>query len=1241
MQARDMIVAIVALLTVAAGPSSFVSALARTDLYPYGGPTVATLKANSDGSVQSEELQLKTPIKLFDHQYANIFINGNGVLSFLRPMSRFFNIPFPLDDPVIAPLYTHVDIRASGSIYYEETNASDVISRASNLVRSSFKNASNFVPTHIFIATWLDVGYFHEKKDKINSFQVAISSNGNESYAELLYPDNGIQWIQGESHPNGLPDAKAQAGIMGGAQLYALMGSGTDQIQNIDKWSNVQRPGQWIFHIGPITEGQNIKLPDNIDDNQVKNQSQTCKTGGSTYCHSKASCVDYEKGFCCACKPGYFGNGRSCQPDDIPLRAIGKISGKINDVEFMDRDLQCYVQTKDGRTYMALARIPESIGTRFQLLNPMSGVIGWLFAKSSGDLKNGYKLTGGVFNHTMELIFKSTGDKLTIRNKYLGLDVFGQLKLESEIMGYLPWVEEGARVDYGDYEQLLTRAQPGVIRSNTERSYSFATSPSIKYSFTEDQTIVYEECSYAPLSADTEVTSKLKFSRGITTYESRENIVRFAVNSKIVPLEEQDPCIQGRATCGYHSSCIIDVNTFRCVCDPGYQTLYHEDGSSSCVDINECTVGNHACSSDAHCVNTEGSHVCQCKPGFSGDGRTCDKILSCEDTRCGDYEHCVETNGVPVCICMQGFDKTENGCYPSKRLPCNQASDCSPLATCDYSEEHQAYICTCIPGYLGSGYDCTSGSDLAGLENPVPQCQVEMCWCPEGWSFRNSICIRSNESFSDHGSGEIIRDHECHDDGECDQNEHCGYAPTRSRYECACQPGYSPLDNQCVLTDCSANPSQCHMNARCLSDGLGGYHCSCLPGYRGDGLRQCVEEHVDCNDVNTCARNAVCGYNQTSASYACVCLPGYHGDGYRCTQRLSCRQNPTLCSRDASCLPLTVDKFSCVCKHGFVGDGIDCHPRPDHESNFLLVNQGMATHKLPFSPSSDQPGNPIHLTNFRMAIAVDIDCSRGIVYTSDITGNKITSMAYNGSKSELFLGQVSSSEGIAVDWVSRVIFWTDSGNATIEVAHLDTRKRKVLIADGLVNPRGIAVHPYKGKIFWSDWNRASPKLEWANEDGTGRKIYLKGDNVQLPNSLAIDWQSDELCWADAGTFSINCANIDNKSVRVIAKNLTHPFGLAISRNHYYWTDWKTGRIEVAIKNTGHRGSSISLPPGGSNKPYGIVAVADTCPGVSNICQYENGRCTNEQLCLPDGLGGRTCACADNSIGSCIDSHYAK
>ena len=80
------------------------------------------------------------------------------------------------------------------------------------------------------------------------------------------------------------------------------------------------------------------------------------------------------------------------------------------------------------------------------------------------------------------------------------------------------------------------------------------------------------------------------------------------------------------------------------------------------------------------------------------------------------------------------------------------------------------------------------------------------------------------------------------------------------------------------------------------------------------------------------------------------------------------------------------------------------------------------------------------------------------------TGNRIISLNYNGSRAETFISGVTSPEGIAIDWVSRNLFWADSAKGTVEVVNLETKKRKVLIKTGLVNGRGIAVHPYRGYV---------------------------------------------------------------------------------------------------------------------------------------------------------------------------------
>ena len=40
------------------------------------------------------------------------------------------------------------------------------------------------------------------------------------------------------------------------------------------------------------------------------------------------------------------------------------------------------------------------------------------------------------------------------------------------------------------------------------------------------------------------------------------------------------------------------------------------------TDINECK-GNHSCHVNASCMNTLGSHVCQCHAGYTGNGQKC------------------------------------------------------------------------------------------------------------------------------------------------------------------------------------------------------------------------------------------------------------------------------------------------------------------------------------------------------------------------------------------------------------------------------------------------------------------------------------------------------------------------------------------------------------------------------------------------------------------------------------------
>jgi integrin beta 2 len=63
---------------------------------------------------------------------------------------------------------------------------------------------------------------------------------------------------------------------------------------------------------------------------------------------------------------------------------------------------------------------------------------------------------------------------------------------------------------------------------------------------------------------------------------------------------------------------------------------------------------------------------------------------------------------------------------------------------------------------------------------------------------------------------------------------------------------------------------------------------------------------------------------------------------------------------------------------------------------------------------------------------------------------------------ELHGSTLKNSDGLAVDWIGRNLYWCDKVLDTIEVSKLDGRFRKVLINTGLSEPRAIVLHPHIG-----------------------------------------------------------------------------------------------------------------------------------------------------------------------------------
>ncbi|KAJ8949810.1 hypothetical protein NQ318_000508 [Aromia moschata] len=418
-------------------------------LYDHDGPGVEYLPKDND--VSSEEIRLREPVVFYGTPFESIYVNSNGFLSFQTEIPHFINVQFPLDYPIIAPFYSNVDTRNAGAISFYETDNPVLLDRATENVHEAFINSTDFQATTLFIVTW-DGTYFYRYRGGLlqggNGQSQHLPSGADHrrlrDVCRILVPQNGIQWIQGTGDESGLPDARAQAGFISpDRKIFTLPGSGTEQVTNLERWSNIGFDGQFIYKV----DGADIAEPDASFATKKSSSTVSCAEA-PTFCHVQANCIDYEEGLCCECNPKYYGNGIFCVKKDVPLRVNGKIHGNINGEQLDGLDLQSYIAMADGRAYTAVSKIPTGIGFDSQSLQILGGI----------------STDWGVFNHTATVTFFNTSQVVRIKQKFLGLDVFDQLRLEADIQGDIPHLPIDSKVIIDEYEEQYTLTGPGDSR---------------------------------------------------------------------------------------------------------------------------------------------------------------------------------------------------------------------------------------------------------------------------------------------------------------------------------------------------------------------------------------------------------------------------------------------------------------------------------------------------------------------------------------------------------------------------------------------------------------------------------------------------------------------------------------------------------------------------------------------------------------------------------------------------------
>ena len=99
------------------------------------------------------------------------------------------------------------------------------------------------------------------------------------------------------------------------------------------------------------------------------------------------------------------------------------------------------------------------------------------------------------------------------------------------------------------------------------------------------------------------------------------------------------------------------------------------------------------------------------------------------------------------------------------------------------------------------------------------------------------------------------------------------------------------------------------------------------------------------------------------------------------------------------------------------------------------------------------------ISGLTRAVAIDIHFSLGYIFWSDVIEKNIKRFRIDIASTTSIITGIGVCDGLAVDWRTSQLYWTDMTYDRISVSDLNGNNQRTLISLGLDKPKAIALDP--------------------------------------------------------------------------------------------------------------------------------------------------------------------------------------